>query len=127
MRPQILSPTLNPVSAPPTTDVDKIALRNDSAVAPPPAAPVQFASAVEPIAPEPSAAEVRQAIHEINASMRAMSRNLEFSVDPDSDRIIVRIVDQQTNEVIRQMPSREALDIAKALDKVKGLLFSQRA
>ena len=120
-------PTLIPLSQPLTPEFDKTALRNDAAVARPPAAPVELATAVEPVPPEPSAAEVRQAIHDLNASMRAMSRNLEFSVDPDSERIIVRIVDQQTNEVIRQMPSREALDIAKAIDRVKGLLFSQLA
>jgi flagellar protein FlaG len=37
------------------------------------------------------------------------------------------VVDKDTNEVIRQMPSREALEIAKALDKLQSLLARQTA
>ncbi|MFC6521248.1 flagellar protein FlaG [Undibacterium arcticum] len=40
---------------------------------------------------------------------------------------MVKVVDQRTQEVIRQMPSPEALEIAKALDKMQGLLIRQKA
>ncbi|MFD2272939.1 flagellar protein FlaG [Undibacterium arcticum] len=39
---------------------------------------------------------------------------------------MVKVVDQRTQEVIRQMPSPEALEIAKALDKMQGLLIRQK-
>lgn len=125
--------TITPGVTTPAVAPDKHVARSDPA-APPPAAPVQTQAAVTPIAPAPSAAEVKEALQTINSSMRELSRNLEFSVDPDSDRVIVRIVDQQTSEVIRQMPTHEALDIAKAIDKdinkaahkIQGLLISHK-
>lgn len=71
--------------------------------------------------------EVKQAVVEINKAMQFMSRQLEFSVDTDSERTIVKVIDQQTREVIRQMPTKEALEIGKALEKAQGLLIKQTA
>lgn len=116
------APTINQTSAPPVIESERPAVRAES-IGQPPAAPVQTDVAVKP---PPSPDEVRQALKDINASMRAMSRDLEFSLDPESDRVIVRVVDQQTKEVIRQMPTKEALEIAKAIDRSQGLLISQR-
>jgi flagellar protein FlaG len=78
-------------------------------------------------AAEPSPAVLAKAVENINQTMRAMSQGLEFSIDDDSKRLVVKVVDQQTKEVIRQMPSAEALEIAKALDRVQGLLIRQKA
>ena len=75
----------------------------------------------------PDLAQVTEAVKNINKTMQALSQNLEFSIDADSKQTIVKVVDQQTQEVIRQMPSAEALEIAKALDRVQGLLIRQKA
>ena len=71
--------------------------------------------------------EVTQAVSDINKAMQFMSRQLEFSVDTDSERTIVKVIDQQPREVIRQMPTKEALEIGKALEKAQGLLIKQTA
>lgn len=78
-------------------------------------------------AAEPDPAEVSKVVGQINVAMQALSRNIEFSIDTDSKRTVVKIIDQTTKEVIRQMPSAEALEIGKALEKVQGLLISQVA
>ena len=41
--------------------------------------------------------------------------------------MIVKVMDNATKEVIRQIPSVEMLAIAKALDKIQGLLIKQKA
>ncbi len=71
--------------------------------------------------------QVGQALQSINKALQALSSSLEFSVDADSNRTIVKVVDQQTKEIIRQMPSVEAVEISKALDKLQGLLVRQKA
>ncbi|HEY8099806.1 MAG TPA: flagellar protein FlaG [Burkholderiaceae bacterium] len=90
------------------------------------------AVAVAPAAvqqPDPAAhmAQVTQAIKDINKSMEGLSQGLEFSVDKDTNETVVKVIDQETKEVIRQMPTKEALEIAKALDQVQGLLIKQKA
>ena len=63
----------------------------------------------------------------INDFLKKSSAGIEFSVDEGSNRIIVRVVDSETRELIRQMPSEEALAIAQSLDRLTGLLLAQDA
>jgi flagellar protein FlaG len=80
----------------------------------------------QPAAAAP-ASQLDDALHNINKSMQSLSQEIQFSIDPDSERTVVKVVDQRTQEVIRQMPSVEALEIAKALDRLQGLLIRQQA
>lgn len=58
--------------------------------------------------------------------VETMNNSLQFSIDDDSGRTVVKVVDKQTDEVLRQIPSEEMLDIARALGKLKGLLVEQK-
>ena len=90
------------------------------------ASPVQTAVAVEPPKAIPGVEQVTQAIKSINKAMENLSQGLEFSIDSDTHRTIVKVVDKQTKDVIRQIPTEETLEIAKALDQVSGLLIRQK-
>jgi flagellar protein FlaG len=76
---------------------------------------------------EPTPAELKTAVEKLNQSMTASSQDLQFSVDEDSKKTVVKLIDRTTHEVLRQMPSKEALEIAKSLDKAMGKLIDQRA
>jgi flagellar protein FlaG len=90
-----------------------------------PAAAVDTIDAVKGTAP---ASALDQAVDKLNKSPQANAQGLEFSIDPDSKRTVVKLVDQKTKEVLRQIPSKEALAIADALDTTsKGLLIQQTA
>ncbi|GIZ52696.1 flagellar protein FlaG [Noviherbaspirillum aridicola] len=75
----------------------------------------------------PDAEQVKKAVQDINSAMKAMSNKIEFSVDAESKEPIVRVRDAETGDVIRQIPTEEALEISKALDRVQGLLLRQTA
>lgn len=76
---------------------------------------------------EPSRAELSNAVKKINESILGSAQRLEFSIDEDSKDIVVKIIDQATREIVRQIPSKEALDIARSLDKMRGLLINHTA
>lgn len=91
-------------------------------------APTQSLAAVSKTATaEPALDEVQQAVKDINMSLRALSRGLEFSIDTGSKLPVVKVIDQQTQEVIRQMPTLQALEFAKSLDRVLGKFLSEKA
>lgn len=71
--------------------------------------------------------ELKNAVEAINKTMQKLSNSLEFSVDKDSNRTIVKVIDRQTNEVVRQIPTQETLEIAQALDKAQGVFIRQKA
>lgn len=81
------------------------------------------ADVVEAVTPP----QVEQAVREVNASLQSRSVGLQFEVDQDTDKLIVKVVDRASGEVIRQIPSEEVVRIAKVLGKAPGLLVSQSA
>jgi flagellar protein FlaG len=91
---------------------------------PAPPAPGQAARQAQP---SPTAEAVRQSARQINAFLKSSSAGIEFVVDGQSNKVIVRVVDSETKQLIRQMPSEETLAISQALDRVTGLLLKQRA
>lgn len=94
---------------------------------PVPPVAVQTVDAVQSAAPAISVEEVKQAVQDINKSMRSLVQGLEFTIDASSQRPVVRVVDLETRELIRQIPSAEVLEIARTLDQVLGKLIRQQA
>lgn len=94
---------------------------------PRPAAPVQLENAVTSTSAIVSSEEISDAVKTINEAMATQSQGVEFSFDADADATVVKIVDIETKEILRQIPSKEALEIAKALDRVLGLILKQTA
>lgn len=71
--------------------------------------------------------DLNNAVNTTNKFMLALSQNLQFSIDKDTSKVVVKLTDVATKEVIRQIPSEEMLSIAKALDKLQGLLIREKA
>lgn len=75
----------------------------------------------------PTAQQLQDAVDKVSKAVSGYSRELQFSVDPDLKVSVVKVVDSQTKQVIRQIPSEEMLNIAKDLDKALGVLIEQKA
>ena len=71
--------------------------------------------------------QLERALENIRRVVEPVAHNLRFSVDEDTGRTVVKVLDSATDQVIRQIPSEEVLSIAKALDKLSGLLLEQKA
>ncbi|CDG81908.1 flagellar protein FlaG [Janthinobacterium agaricidamnosum] len=71
-------------------------------------------------AAEPTPVELKQAVSDLNKSPQATAQGLVFSIDEDSKRTVVKVIDQSTKEVLRQIPTVEALQIAKSLESAQG-------
>lgn len=70
--------------------------------------------------------KVKSAVQEIEKFLASSRRNLEFSTDEESGRIVVRVIASESGELIRQLPSEEALKIAHSLSDVNSLLFDAK-
>lgn len=80
-------------------------------------------------------ADISETVTEINDIIRSVQRDLAFNVDEDSGRTVISVIDSESGELIRQIPSEDLLAIATHLrgfreDTVnggeigQGLLFS---
>lgn len=78
-------------------------------------------------------AEVKDNLEKLNRYIPVTSTNLSFEFDESGDPPFIRVVDKENEEVIREIPSKEFREVAKALDELadklsgKGLLFNQSA
>ena len=78
-------------------------------------------------ASQPSREVVAKAAEQLQSFVQSMGRNLSFSVDEVSGYNIVRVVNPDTGELIRQLPSEELLKISRDFQRLNNALVSQRA
>lgn len=76
------------------------------------------------------AQEMQQSADKVQQMLAKAAPNLTFSVDRDSGRTVIKIVDPATHEVLRQIPAEEILRMDKNLDqmiaRLKGLLIDRQ-
>ena len=56
-------------------------------------------------------------VSNLNQLVRDLHRELKFSVDDDSGETVVKVIDKETDEVVRQIPSAEVLRLRKRLEE----------
>jgi flagellar protein FlaG len=77
--------------------------------------------------PPPEAASVRQAVARIQEYLTDSRRSLQFELDDSSGRTVIRVVNPESGEVIRQIPGEEVLQIAAAIEREGLRLLDRRA
>jgi flagellar protein FlaG len=61
-----------------------------------------------------------RALQKINEQMQAWSTQVQFDIDPDTQRVVISIKDTKSGDVIRTIPSETVLNIAKMITKLQG-------
>lgn len=128
---------ISPTGVPPVASAggQVSALRADQPAGKAPlAVPVSTLAAAKPASETADAAtrttsptDIRNAVEKVKEFVSPVASDIQFSIDEDTGTTVVKIIDRTTDEVIRQIPSEEMLDIAKALDRLQGLLIKQKA
>jgi flagellar protein FlaG len=69
---------------------------------------------------KPSFNAVKDAAEHGNSLLQAVNRNLQFQVDDSTREVVVKIVDSESGEVVRQIPSEEMLAFIKRMQELDG-------
>lgn len=115
---------------PASDSVPNVVVTTPQSVAAMPSAELELPkAAVKPAAEQqPSPEQLKNVVENINKALKQSNKSLEFSVDTDTKRQLVKLVDTETGDVIRQFPSEDALAISRAIDQFqKGMLLQQEA
>lgn len=73
------------------------------------------------------ALSLSKAVEVLNEHVAPALQSIEFSLDQETDRMIVKVVDTATQKVLRQIPNEEVIAISKTLGKLQGLMIKQTA
>ena len=94
----------------------------------------QQSKAVENRKQEADEKSVAEAIEDINANAKLRMRNLELSINEELNRTVIKVVDAESGEMIRQIPSEKVLQLAEKLkesdeptDVVSGLFLDDES
>lgn len=71
--------------------------------------------------------QLSEAVENLNEMMRRGQHVLTFQIDQESDAVVIRVVDSETDEVIRQIPSEETLRFAEYVNGLVGMIFNEQA
>ena len=75
---------------------------------------------------EQTVEKLQKATAQLNELMKNGQRSLNFSVDDVSNKVIVKVVDRSTSELVRQIPTKEALELAEHIEGMMGLIFNRQ-
>ncbi|HEN8801197.1 flagellar protein FlaG [Pseudomonas sp. CM25] len=89
--------------------------------------PAKVQEAAAPDNKPHSREDLEKAVGEIRDFVQSSQRQLDFSIDDASGRVVVKVIATQSGEVIRQLPSELALKLAESLSEASSLLFDDQA
>lgn len=69
-------------------------------------------------------ASIEGAVSDLNNLAQQMHRELQFSVEEDSGELVVKIIDKETDEIVRQIPPEVLLELRKRMTEAAGAIFS---
>lgn len=71
--------------------------------------------------------EVEEIASDVQIQLKRLNTELRFEVDKNSDEMVIKIVDPETMQVIRQIPSEELLAIRERMEDLIGVLYNARS
>ena len=70
---------------------------------------------------------LNEVVSDLNNLVRDLHRELRFSVDDKSGETTIKVVDSETDEVVRQIPSEEVVRLRQRLEDAAGAIFQGSA
>ena len=69
---------------------------------------------------------IKDAIEKMNQTIQIFNRHMKLSVHEGTNRIVVKIMNNQSNRIIREIPAKEVLNFIEKLHESIGLLIDQK-
>ncbi len=75
---------------------------------------------------EISIQDMSEMISRVNEVVRSIGTKIGFSYDTINDKKVILVKDKETDEVIREIPSKEMLNLVKQLERVSGIIYNNK-
>jgi flagellar protein FlaG len=70
--------------------------------------------------------EIEQIVSELNNFIQIFNTKIAFEIDKETRKTVLKIIDAQSDEIIRQIPPEELLAISKRISELLGLIINAR-
>ncbi|VAV85544.1 Flagellar protein FlaG [hydrothermal vent metagenome] len=73
-----------------------------------------------------STKEVEEVVYSTNDLLKRLNTELKVEVDKDSNMVVVKVIDGESKEVVRQIPAEEFIELSKRMEDAIGMLFDKK-
>jgi len=73
----------------------------------------------------PKAADMAANLKKLELTFGAFNKRLRFYVNEEIDRVIVKVIDAETDKVIKEIPPEEIQRLVARIEEAIGLLFDE--
>ena len=71
-------------------------------------------------------ATIERVSSQVQETLGMIDFKLNFSVDPDTQTVIAKVINAQTGKTIREIPPEELLALAKSMKELEGIFFDEK-
>lgn len=86
---------------------------------------VKEVRAEEPVEKEPSHEEILKAVDDMNNAMQYMNEKVSFSYNEKVNRVVIRVKDRDTDEVIKEIPSKQSIRLLEHIHDYLGMVVDK--
>jgi flagellar protein FlaG len=65
-------------------------------------------------------------VEKMNKVIEGFSRRFEYTIHEGTNEIMIKVIDETTNEVIKEIPPKKILDMVASMLEMAGLLVDER-
>ena len=76
--------------------------------------------------PENASRRIKNAVEHANKTMRHAKTKCEFSYHEETKRVSIKVIDEETEEVIREIPPEETLEMLSKMWELAGLMVDEK-
>lgn len=76
--------------------------------------------------PENTSRRIKNAVEHANQTMRHAKTKCEFSYHEETKRVSIKVIDEETEEVIREIPPEETLEMLSKMWELAGLMVDEK-
>lgn len=74
-----------------------------------------------------TAQDAQKVAEKLNQQLEPANTSVRFSVDDSSGQVVIKVMDTEKDQVIRQIPNEEALAWSQAMSKNQGIILNTKA
>jgi flagellar protein FlaG len=74
---------------------------------------------------EPTKSEITSAVDKLNSSVAKLRERITFSYHEGTNRVIMRVIDSETSEVIREIPAKNAIKLLEHIKEYLGMFVDE--
>jgi flagellar protein FlaG len=78
-----------------------------------------------PLEKEPTKAEIATAVDRLNKSIETMNERVSFSYHEGTNRVVMKVINPDTQEVIREVPARNVIKLLEHIQQYLGMFVDE--